>query len=96
MLRAKDLFEKTCKHCGLIFETDKARAYVCPTCQKKTKAKNQVSFKKEVESKTKKKESPAVTILEMAKKIENYNREHKTNYSYGQYMELVNSGKIRL
>jgi len=93
ILRTKDLFEKTCRTCGQIFRTDKARAYVCPICQRKTANDNLKSYRKKAKDKSK---IPAISITEMTRIIENYNREHKTRYTYGQFCAKVNSGEITL
>ena len=94
--KREDLFEKTCIHCGKIFKTDKPHGTVCPDCLRKSKNAGVKSYRREAAEKAKKTESPAITILGMVKKVENYNREHKTNYTYGQFCEKLNRGEITI
>ena len=99
IFRTKDLFEKTCKHCGKIFRTDKARAYVCPTCLKKNVRDHLDSYRQEAkreDEKRKKKNTASIPLMDMLKIIENYNRKNGTSYTYGKFEELVNSGKIKI
>lgn len=101
MLKSKDLFEKTCTKCGKVFKTDKAGAYVCPTCQKENKRQYEKSIRSEIREREKriKKQVPTdlpVDVIKSAKVIEKYNREHGTNYSYGKFVEAVKNGKIKI
>lgn len=95
LLRSKDLYEKTCRECGLIFRTDKPKAYICPTCQKiKERAK---SYRQEAKRKETEKDKPLViSLIEKMRVIEKYNSEHKTSYTYGQFEELIRRGDIKI
>lgn len=37
-----------------------------------------------------------VPLVEVTAIIENYNRKHKTNYTYGQLVSLASTGKIKI
>ena len=95
MLKTReDLFEHNCVHCGKLFRNDKKYGTVCPDCTRERKREQNRSYKAAAREREKNKQSPAITILEMARKIEKYNREHKTNYTYGQFMDKVSKGEI--
>ena len=95
MMRNKDLYEKTCKTCGLIFRTDKKNAYICRSCLKK-KNEQTKSYRSEIRKKEKEKKPPTLSILEMSRLVTKYNLEHGTNYTYGKFEEALQSGKIKI
>ena len=105
MLRTKDLFEKTCTKCGKVFRTDKERAYVCPTCQKENKRQQEKSVRSEIRErenylkKQVQKQAPTdlpLDVIKSARIVDKYNREHGTNYTYGQFVLALKNGKIKI
>lgn len=106
MLRSKDLYQKKCKDCNLIFRTDNDKVTVCPSCKQKAQREYQKAYrdshKKEIKEyreqfkKNKKQTFEAIPLREYTAIIENYNTKHKTKYTYGQFTLLVNCGKIKI
>lgn len=106
MLRSKDLYQKKCKDCNLIFRTDNDKVTVCPSCKQKAQREYQKAYrdshKKEAKEyrenfkkiKSKKRNLETISLREFTAIIENYNKKHKTKYTYGQFTMLVNCGKI--
>lgn len=102
MLRTKDLFEKTCKDCGKVFRTDKKKGQFCPTCKKHRKA--ELSKKQNEECKSiKPKPKPergyvreTDALFAFVRRVDRYNKEHGTSLTYGQFVDKVNSGVIRM
>lgn len=102
MLRTKDLFEKTCKDCGKVFRTDKKKAYICSSCKKRRKAKSNkkrneecrsIKIKPRAENKYVR-ETDA--LFEFVRRVDRYNEEHGTRYTYGQFEDAVHRGKIAI
>lgn len=108
MLRSKDLYQKKCKDCNLIFRTNNENATVCPSCKQKAQREYQKAYreshKKELKEyrekfkkiKTKTQTLEAIPLREYTAIIENYNKKHKTKYTYGQFTLLLYLGKIFL
>ena len=102
MLRTKDLFENTCKDCGKVFRTDKERERLCPTCKKyrkseQVKRKNEESRSLKYKSKAENKylrETDA--LFAFVRRVDRYNAEHGTRYSYGQFVDGIHNGKIKI
>lgn len=102
MLRTKGLFEKTCKDCGKVFRTDKERAYICPECKKLKKAEDNrkrnaavrsVKIKPRAENKY---ERETDALFAFVRRVDRYNKEHGTRYSYGQFEDAVHNRKIKI
>lgn len=100
------VYKKVCLDCGQAFETRGRNALRCPICAKKRKnALNIEYYQKERASQKaklkalqeiiKKRHSPQPqkTINEVMKELTEYNREHNTHLSYGQYILLTEGGK---
>lgn len=102
MLRSKELYEKKCKHCNLIFRTDNDKATSCPSCKIKAEKEYQKAYrdshKKEAkeyrEQYKKKPPTEIIPLREYTAIIKKYNDLHKTSYSYGQFVLLQFLGKI--
>ncbi len=98
MTEEKELFTKICMECGFEFETESKRVKLCDICRKKKSAQN----RKEQNKQFKKPKAnirtvkDAIPIREYTAIIEQYNRQHGTSYTYGQFSALVSVGKIKL
>lgn len=87
---------KRCIECKELFVTEHQADRKCPECKQKTK--DQQAQKRSEENKSwdssakykKPKISPAAAILT----VEDYNREHGTCLTYGQYSLMIQLGKI--
>lgn len=102
MLRTKDLFENTCKDCGKVFRTDKIRERLCPTCKKHRKSES-IKKNNELHKSLKPKPTPEQNykretdaLFAFVRRVDRYNKEHGTSLTYGQFVDKVNSGKIKL
>ena len=71
---------KQCIWCGKTFETDNGCVKRCPDCYEKPK-----QAKKKKKSHLKK---PVKTIAQVTKELEQYNKEHKTNLTYGKFLVM--------
>ena len=75
------LFDIQCAECRKVFRNPDKNERFCPECKKikdnKKKAKSKV---KAIKSKS---------VLQITRELEQYNKEHKTRLSYGQYVALV-------
>ena len=75
------LFDLKCAECYKFFRNPDENERLCPDCKKirenKKKAKPKV---KSIKSKS---------VWQITRELEQYNKEHKTRLSYGQYVALV-------
>lgn len=88
--KSSEVYEKTtlhCKCCGIKLNSDK-KDYCSPECAKKGKKLWELQAKKQMLYFS----NPINTIV---REVISYNKEHKTNYSYGQYVALVKYSKKR-
>lgn len=98
MSEEKKLYVKICMDCGLEFKTEQKRAKLCEACR----AKKSVEKSREQNKQFKKPKAKALSlkdgipIREYTAIIEQYNREHRTSYTYGQFTALVSVGEIKL
>lgn len=72
-------------------------AKVCPKCKKKTEIRKREKQRQEFKSPKPKKYKPKKLDLPLHKVMDllvKYNSEHGTNYTYGQFVELIYNGKI--
>lgn len=95
--KRNNLYTKTCRRCGERFETYKKKRYICNKCRL---ADNNYFRKPQNEPKKIEKFHrvlpDSVPIRAYVTKIERYNREHGTSYTYGQFVNLVHNEKIKL
>lgn len=99
ILRSKNLFKKVCRTCKQEFYTDMETAKVCPKCKKKTKIRKREKQRQEFKSTKPKKYKPKKLDLPLHKVMDllvKYNTEHGTNYTYGQFVQELNNGSIKL
>lgn len=75
-----------CRCCGAKLQIGQ-REYCCETCEKKGK----ILWEKERRRRRLSLVSPLNLVL---KEIANYNKEHNTKLSYGQYVALIKEKKI--
>lgn len=96
MLRNNDLYEITCEKCGITFYSDKKRTKLCDGCKRANKnERNRIQNNQNKKPKIKETFlSDGIPIREYTAKIERYNKQHGTKYTYGQFTALVSAGKI--
>lgn len=102
IFRTKDLFEKKCKDCGKVFRTDKKRATVCGECKSyktavKNKKKNEEYRSIKIPPRAENKyERETDALFEYVRHVDRYNKEHGTQYTYGQFEDKLHNGKIKI
>lgn len=75
------LFDLKCAECHKVFRNPNENERLCPECVKIRESKKKTKPKvKAIKSKS---------ILQITRELEQYNKEHKTRLSYGQYVALV-------
>ena len=77
------LFDLTCAECYKFFRNPNENERFCPECKKIKENKKK--------AKTKIKTNESKTIWQITRELEQYNKEHKTRLSYGQYVALVDN-----
>lgn len=88
-----------CIDCPTIFTAYSSKALRCEECRaahlRRNKAAAQARYRSTnyVSAKAKK-TTPHLTIGEVLKAMERYNKEHNTHYTYGQFVALMEGGKI--
>lgn len=89
----KRLYQYVCENCGrTIISTGKKRIIKCERCLKVERSKRSRSNTSSLYRKFKRNSD----IFADVREIENYNKAHGTNYSYGQFKALLLLGKIKL
>ena len=82
----KEMFTKTCIRCGLVFRTPDENTKVCPGCEKFSQ-----------KNRKRKKRKPAdLSLLNVTRMLETYNNKHHTQYTYGQFINLISLNQINL
>lgn len=77
------LFDLKCVECGKIFRNPDENERFCPECKKTKEGRKKAKPKvKAIKSKS---------IWQITRELEEYNKEHKTRLSYGQYVALVDN-----
>lgn len=98
MAEDKIIYNKTCKNCGKSFKTYKKNRHRCNECR--VTDSNNYFRKPQNEPENKEKFHRTlpgtVPIRAYVAKIERYNLEHGTSYTYGQFENLIHNGKIKL
>ena len=91
IMEERKLNEHKCSECGRIFYTfGKSRRKLCDECVKARERKRSKEMYTNVfGKKTFEKEKPR-SIYEIMREIDEYNRQHNTHLSYGQYANLTN------
>ena len=94
----ENLITKTCKCCGLVFRTDNPRVKLCPSCKQTSKARQREKDKEQKKKlrAEKKKTSVDLSLHKLMAILVKYNTEHGTNYTYGQFVQELNNGSIKL
>ena len=89
--------ELTCVDCGETFIAYSSHALRCPECRKKAKKQTSAMWMAEDRAKHRieaKKIHPKMTIKEVLKELEIYNKANKTRLSYGQFVQKMEAGKL--
>lgn len=76
---------KTCGLCREKFIARSGNAKYCPDCR---------TNKKKVLPKSSRR-PPKYSLTQVLKMLDRYNSEHRTSYTYGQFAELLDGGKLK-
>lgn len=74
------LFDLQCAECRKVFRNPDEKERFCPECKK-------IKEKRKIKPIIREKKS----LYQIAREIEQYNKEHKTRLSYGRYIALVDN-----
>lgn len=93
----KELYIKNCIRCQFVFRTDNQNEKVCPSCKEATKKKKIAKQRETYKSLRRKQKSKykSLSLPEYVSVINSYNKQHKTNYSYGQFVLQNSLGNIK-
>ena len=104
-MRKVQPIELTCK-CGKKYIAYSKKACMCPNC-KEIKKKEYSKAYWEMEKQTREKNNkvasvkpksiptPKKSMSEIMRELNKYNREHDKHLSYGQYVSMMDGGKIK-
>lgn len=90
---ADKLYKKICENCGVAFEHRTNQKKYCPDC---TEIKHRESNRKAMRKKREKSKLRYIPLNRFLYLLEKYNAEHKTQYTYGQFVSLVSQNIINL
>ena len=97
--KPREKVQVVCVDCGHTFTAKTKRALRCEECRqthlRNYKAANQARYRSLNYSKNKaRRKAPPRSICEVLREMERYNKAHNTHYTYGQYVSLMETGKI--
>ena len=82
-----------CVECGRVFTSKAFKARFCPDCREERNKK--IAQKRYLDKKEKTRRKPASTsISEVMRDLNQYNKENGTCLSYGEYVQLIESGEL--
>ena len=97
MTKPRRTIKVICQDCGITFDA-KARSNLrCEKCKKAWAKRQSRNYKDRNRVKLKTKiyrTRPSMSIREVIRAMEKYNREHNTYLSYGQFVQKMEAGKI--
>ena len=85
------LYKKICENCGVSFEHRTSQKKYCPEC---TTAKHREATRKAMRKKRGKLKPLDLPLHRLLYLLEKYNAEHKTRYTYGQFVQALSCGEI--
>lgn len=98
MRKPRKIIQLICTDCGVAFDAKAKHNLRCEKCKKawanqqsknyKDRNRLQTQTVKRVETR------PKMSIREVIRAMEKYNKIHKTHYTYGQFVALMEGGKI--
>lgn len=97
--KEKKPVEVVCVDCGHTFTAFSIRALRCAECKeenlRRVKATKQAKYRSEAYARSKaRKNVPSISITEVIKAMEKYNKKHGTRLSYGPYVQKMESGEV--
>ena len=98
MRKPRKIIQLICTDCGVTFDAKAKHNLRCDACKKAWANQQSKNYRDRCLMKTKTiqrvKIRPRMSIREVIKVMEKYNKEHHTHYTYGQFVALMESGKI--
>lgn len=83
-----------CIWCGALFEAKSTKRLYCDDCKKAARLKSIKKCKSRAQ-KVKRLGKPTLSLKKVLSLQEQYNRENNTRHSYGQFVALLEQGKIK-
>lgn len=98
MSKPRKTIKVKCIDCGKVHEAKAKSNLRCDECRKDWANWQNKNYKdrKRLQTQTAKrvKTRPKMSIKEVIRAMEKYNREHKTHFSYGQFVQKMESGHL--
>ena len=85
-------FIKTCLICGKEYTANAYNTKWCKDCVAIGRRKRDAECRKRRRNATKTHDKPKTTIYDVLRQMETYNKEHNTNLSYGQFIQIKDGG----
>ena len=91
-------YERKCCRCQRYFEAESSRAFVCPDCKKLAEQRKKARKAEEYRAPKKPQARPGADIPldKLISLLEKYNREHGTQLTYGQFVQHIADGSIKI
>lgn len=98
-MRVRKEHHLNCIDCGREFIAYSSKGLRCDECRtehlRRRKAAHQATYRSTNYAKAKaRKKMPPLSIKEVLRRMERYNKENGTHLSYGQYVQRMESGKL--
>lgn len=87
------IYKITCERCSVDFDHTNHRKKYCNTCRETVRREIN---RKNMRSKRKPKKALNLPLNKAIAILEAYNRKHNTNYTYGQFINLISQDLIKL
>jgi hypothetical protein len=82
------MFKLKCEQCGCEFEHSHTRKRFCDECIKNRKRESTKRIANERKSSKIKVAKPVRTLTQVTAELKAYNKEHKTNLNYGEFVKM--------
>lgn len=89
------IFNVTCERCGIEFQHTNCRKKYCEPCReiiKRERNRKHMQTKRHPE----KNQTFNIPLRKVIYLLERYNTKHKTHYSYGNFIKMLNTGEIQI
>jgi tRNA(Ile2) C34 agmatinyltransferase TiaS len=97
MRKPRKIIQLICTDCGVTFEAKAKHNLRCDACRKAWANEQNKRYRDRNRIQTQAvlyKTRPKMSIREVIRAMEKYNRENHTHLTYGQYVMLMESGKL--
>ena len=98
MRKPRKIIQLICTDCGVTFEAKAKHRLRCDACRKAWANQQSKNYRDrnrmQVQTVKRVKTRPMMSIREVIRAMEKYNKENYTHYTYGQFVALMEEGKI--